>query len=420
MWPFFLARKQLFPPGKFPTFAFVSILGVALGVTALLVVQTVMFSFGEEHRLRTRENSGDIAIMADGRRPFLGTEKLQGILTSFPEVVAAAPAVEGGVLLQLGDDDFRPLQLRGIDPEQEPKVIPIARYLYDGTDAVRETAAKKVLSAFDDERIILGDRLAESLNVGIGDRVTVYSRKLKKILEGSQFSLPKELEVCGLLHTGFTPVDRNTALVTLATARELFVLPKDSADSVRLKLHNYRKSEAFSEQLNRTALRSPFFARPWMRVNAHFLESVDMEKEMLFFLMFIIILVASFSIGSTLFNHVTRRVREIGLISALGGRPSRILALFLSQGLLIGAVGYGIGVGLSLLILRFREEIVNLMGARGNLVEQYQFAKVPLHYNPADFIKAAVLTLVLMTAVSLLPSLWAARRKPSEAMRDVA
>ena len=423
MWPLFLARKQLFPPGKFPTFAFMSILGVALGITALLVVQTVMFSFGEEHRKRVRENAGDVFVVADGKCPFDGASRLEALLAAQPGVEATSAYIDGEVMLLLDHKKFDFRRVRGIDPVQESKVTPFANYLRGKKKIHTEAEAKKVLDDFDDERVILGSSLADRLNVGVGDRITLVSTvKGLKLFEdgGKKIPLPREFEVCGILHSGFKLVDENTVLVTLATARELFEFPKDGADTVHLKLRDYREAEAFANQLNKGLLRYPFFARPWMHVNAHFLESVEMEKEMLFFLMFIIILVASFSIGSTLFNHVTRRVREIGLIGALGGRPVRILSLFLAQGLLVGAIGYAFGVGLTFLILHFRGEIVHLMGAQENLLQQYLFDKVPLYYNPADFVKAAILTLVLMTAVSLLPALWAARRKPSEAMRDVA
>jgi lipoprotein-releasing system permease protein len=414
MWPLFLARKQLFPPGKFPVFAFVSTLGVALGVAALLIVQTVMFSFGEEHRKRIRESLGDVFVKVAGDRPFSGAEALRANLVAQPGVEAAAAGLRGGAVLQLEDGGIRFQLIHGIDPLEEPKVTPLARLLSDPA----------ALASFDDERAILGKTLAQKhLLTSLGERVTIYTtpEKLKKLVEGKGVMVPRELEVCGLLDTGFGPVDENMMFVTLAAARELFELPRDAAHFIHLKLRDHRQAAAFAAHLNDNLLRStPFYAEPWTASQRAFLESVEMEKQMLFFLMFIILLVASFSIGSTLFNHVIRRTREIGLVGALGGSPASILALFLYQGLLVGVAGYGIGVGLTFFILHFRQEILVLMGAEKNLLQQYMFEKVPLFYNPADFGKAAVLTLVLMLAVSLLPALWAARRKPSEAMRDAA
>ncbi|MDR2844563.1 MAG: FtsX-like permease family protein, partial [Puniceicoccales bacterium] len=247
---------------------------------------------------------------------------------------------------------------------------------------------------------------------------------LKKILSQSgdtevqSVPLPKELEVCAILETGFTPADEKAMYVTRRTAEELFGLPRDSAGAVHMKLKDSSQAAAFAERLD-AELNFPMRAVPWSQFQKAFLDAVAMEKEMLFFLMFIILLVAAFSIGSTLFNHVVRRTREIGLLGALGGRPSQILRLFVAQGLLVGILGFAAGSGLAVLILHFRQQIVQLMRMQDTLVKQYLFTKVPLYYNIDDFIKTAVLTIILMIAASLLPALWAARRKPSEAMRHV-
>jgi lipoprotein-releasing system permease protein len=143
---------------------------------------------------------------------------------------------------------------------------------------------------------------------------------------------------------------------------------------------------------------------------------------MLFFLMFIITLVASFSIGSTLFSAVIRRSREIGVLAALGATRARMVALFGLQGLLIGALGTALGFGLTWAILSFRDGILStingLFGSGDMVANIYQFSKVPLHYDAADFVIAAAFTLLTTTLAGLVPACWAAARRPSEAMRD--
>ncbi|MDR0535321.1 MAG: ABC transporter permease [Puniceicoccales bacterium] len=425
MWPLFLARKQLFPPGKFPVFAFVSVLGVALGITALLVVQTVMFSFGEEHRRRIRENSGDVTVSANGAAiANIDGLREEVIRLASGAAVASSVYIDGAAFLSPTDRQLEFQQsiplVRGIDPQREPDVIPLKKYLrgQDGADGAA------TLEAFDDERVILGQRLARRLGTGPGGRVTIYSPvKILQSIEtgGARITRPKELEVCGVLETGYKPVDDNVVLVTLPTARELFGLKNGMGTAVHLRLRDHEKSAQIATMLDSSPSLGRFFhARPWTHMNRDFLNAIEMEKGTLFLLMFIILLVASFSIGSTLFNHVVRRTKEIGLIGALGGGPRAILTLFLAQGLFVGVAGYAAGVGLTFLILHFRQEIIALMGQSDTLLNQYQFARVPLHYNPADFGKAALLTFFLMLAVSLLPALWAARRKPTEAMRAAA
>jgi len=419
MWPLFLARKQLFPPGKFPVFATVSILGVALGVMALLVVQTVMNSFGEEHRRRIREASGDVIVsprQIAGRETFIrgAAAFADEIVRSRPgEVTGAAPFVEGEVVTIVGEKISGCIG-RGIDPVREESVTPLRRFL----------EPEKCWDDFDDERVILGSALARRMGLGVGDRVTLTTgARVREFMEGARQVLPKELVVCGLLHTGFTLVDDRMLIFTLRAGRDLFGLPEGAAGQLHLKLrdpnvaYSRREMQRFVNELGR-GHSDVGSVLPWTEVRRTFLEAIDTEKQILFFLMFIITLVASFSIGSTLFNHVVRRCREIGLLGALGARPPQILAIFLAQGLLVGALGYGLGAALAWTLLRFRQQIVSLFGMDELMAKQYLFSQVPLHYNPADFAAAGALTLVLMLVVSLLPALWAAGRKPSEVMRD--
>ncbi|MDR3228743.1 MAG: ABC transporter permease [Puniceicoccales bacterium] len=404
-------------------FAFVSILGVALGVTALLVVQTVMNSFGEEHRRRIRDANGDVLVLTRHNSPV--PVSFAAALAKMRGVLAAAPYAEDGIVV-MGNDRFDLNLVRGIDPAVEDNVTPVKKYLATGK-----------WEDFDDERIILGAGVAHRLGVRIGDIVTVQSpKKILAALEahedGKRVSQPKDLEVCGILETGFRLADEKTMLVTLRTARDLFDIPDGTAPRIHIKLRDHQQTEAcvrdimgakFAIEQARQIQEErgdELLVHPWYMVNRVFLESVDMEKQMLFFLMFIITLVASFSIGSTMFSHVVRRTREIGLLSALGARPVQILRIFVGQGLFIGVAGYGLGVVFALLILHFRQEIVSLLGAQERLSMQYLFSRVPLHYAGSDFVKAAALTIILITLVSLFPALWAARRKPSEAMRDVA
>ena len=407
MWPCYLARKQLFPPRRFPLFAFVSIVGVALGVTALLVVQTVMHSFGEEHRRRIRESDGDVIVHAGGSPLGAATRISAYLLQKTPGALAAAPYIEGQVILMRDESDIRFASVRGIDIDDEARIIPLDRYWEAGRK-----------EDFDDEHVILGATLAENLGLGLGDTLTLTSPgHIAQAIDGQRISLPKEFRVSGIIRTGFRPADEQTLLITRRTAADLFNAAPDTASAIHLKLHDHTQAADVAHQLDKY-LPGNLRAVPWSGFRKAFLNAVAMEKELLFFLMFIIILVASFSIGSTLFNHVVRRTREIGLLSALGARPRQILQIYITQGISIGLGGYALGAMLAVIIIHFREQIVQIMGQRETLIQQYQFTKVPLYYNTTDFLKTALLTLLLMTTVSLLPALWAARRKPSEAMRD--
>jgi lipoprotein-releasing system permease protein len=403
-WFLHLALRQLFPPGKrFPAFATVSILGVGLGVASLLVVQTVMNGFGEEHRLRIRESFGDCQVI--GPSAIEHPEALAKRLAARPEVASASPYAEGPALARNGD--FSGIaQVRGIDPADPAQ--PARRYVHGGS-----------FDDLDDGRIILGAGLARALRVRVGDRVEVWSPAMAERAEKGKAPLPAEFEVCAILLTGFTEVDNAAALIPLRRFREIWNLgPRAHGLTLRLK-----EPALAVEAAARLAVGHPDLRfRPWQEIKRNFLEAIRFEKTMLFFLMFIITLVASFSIGSTLFSAVIRRSREVGVLASLGADRWQVVALFGLQGLLIGALGTFLGFGLTWTILAFRDGIlgaINALFGDGDMAANiYQFSKVPLHYDASDFVIAAAFTLLTTAIAGLVPALWAAGRKPSEAMRD--
>jgi lipoprotein-releasing system permease protein len=403
-WFLHLALRQLFPPGKrFPAFATVSILGVGLGVASLLVVQTVMNGFGEEHRLRIRESFGDCQVLAAA--PIDRPEALANRLAARPEIASAAPYAEGPALARQGD--FSGVALtRGIDPADPGQ--PARRYVVGGS-----------FDDLDDGRVILGYGLARALRVRVGDRIELWSPAMAELAEKGKAPLPAEFEVCAVIATGFTEVDNAAALIPLRRFRELWNLgPR--AHGLTLRLKDPARAPAVAAEL--AAAHPGLRFRPWQDFKKDFLEAIRFEKTMLFFLMFIITLVASFSIGSTLFSAVIRRSREIGVLAALGATRARMVALFGLQGLLIGTLGTALGFGLTWAILSFRDGILStingLFGSGDMVANIYQFSKVPLHYDAADFVIAAAFTLLTTTLAGLVPACWAAARRPSEAMRD--
>jgi len=403
-WFLHLALRQLFPPGKrFPAFATVSILGVGLGVASLLIVQTVMNGFGEEHRLRIRESFGDCQVT--GAAPIERPEVLAKQLAASPEVASASLYAEGPALARNGD--FSGIaQVRGIDPSDPAQ--PARKYVYGGS-----------FDDLDDGRIILGTGLARALRVRVGDRIEVWSPAMAERAEKGKAPLPAEFEVCAVIQTGFTEVDNAVALIPLRRFREIWNLgPRAHGLTLRLKQPALAEATAGRLAVGHPELRF----RPWQDIKKDFLAAIRFEKTMLFFLMFIITLVASFSIGSTLFSAVIRRSREVGVLASLGAARWQVVALFGLQGLLIGALGTLLGFVLTWTILAFRDGIlgmINRLFGGGDMVANiYLFSKVPLHYDATDFVIASAFTLLTTAIAGLMPALWAAGRKPSEAMRD--
>lgn len=405
--PWFLqiALRQLFQPGKrFPAFAIVSILGVGLGVAALLVVQTVMNGFGEEHRLRIRESFGDCVVLT--RNTIANPSELVKKLRKDDEVITAAAFTEGPALSRRGQFSGVAF-VRGID--LTVKEQPARPYIVAGS-----------FDDLDDGRVILGYGLAKTLRVNTGDKIELWSPAMAELAEKGQAPLPAELEVCGIVRTGFTEVDDRAAIIPIRRFRELWAMGSQ-AHGITLRFRNPNDAPAIAARLNVDSTEMHFV--PWQEIKKNFLEAIRFEKTMLFFLMFIITLVASFSIGSTLFSAVIRRTREVGVLVSMGARRWQIVALFGIQGLLIGLLGTLLGFALTWTILALRENIltmINRVFGNGDMVANvYQFSKVPLHYDNSDFIVAAGFTLLVTTLAGLVPAIWAASRKPSEAMRHV-
>ncbi len=409
-WSIYLALKQLFPPGKrFPAFALVSIIGVAIGVCSLLVVQTVMNGFSQEHRENIQRMYGHEIVRSTDYRPVKNYKPLMERLRAIPGIAACSPFAEGQVMVKNGNVPALPF-VRGIHLELEDKVVPVKELIVAGS-----------LDALDDDRVILGDRLAQTLGIrALGQKIEVYSPTMVDELKDDQVPLPAELEVCGIFRSGYVPADENTMIVSLRRMQELYNLGR-GVHGIRIRLDDPEKAVELLPAIS-NVLPPNLEALPWMYVNFNFLEAIRFEKSMLFFLMFIITLVASFSIASTLFSAVVKRSREIGILGALGGRPRQILVIFASQGLFVGLIGFIFGCGLTFLIIAFRNNIVasinKLFGSGEMVAQMYMFREIPVHYNVNDFLLAALFTVVTTTVAGLIPAIWASRKKPAEAMRE--
>ncbi|MBQ8723827.1 MAG: ABC transporter permease [Opitutales bacterium] len=409
-WSIYLALKQLFPPGKrFPAFALVSIIGVAIGVCSLLVVQTVMNGFSQEHRENIQRMYGHEIVRSVDYRPVKNYKPLMERLRAVPGVAACSPFAEGQVMVKNGNIPALPF-VRGIHLELEDKVVPVKNLIIAGS-----------LDELDDDRVILGDRLAHTLGIrALGQKIEVYSPTMVDELKDDQVPLPAELEVCGIFRSGYVPADENTMIVSLRRMQELYNLG-GGVHGIRIRLDDPEEAVELLPAIS-NLLPPNLESLPWMYVNFNFLEAIRFEKSMLFFLMFIITLVASFSIASTLFSAVVKRSREIGILGALGGRPRQILVIFASQGLFVGLIGFIFGCGLTFLIIAFRNNIVaginNLFGSGEMVAQMYMFREIPVHYNVNDFLLAALFTVVTTTVAGLIPAIWASRKKPAEAMRE--
>ena len=406
-WYLYLALKQLFPTGRRVAFFTVaSIAGVMLGVAVLIIVLSVMNGFGDEIREKIVETYGDVRV-ENGGIMYDQAEVMRKI-SALPGVAAVAPYAQGMVMLQAGNRPSFPYII-GIDPEREQAVVPLDRFLVIGR-----------LADLDDDSVFLSSELAASLGARVGEKVDLYSPLLLERMRKDEILLPREVRVAGIFETGWNQVDSNTVFCSLRLMQDLYNLGS-GVHGVTVRLRPGRDADEVAAKLN-ALLGGNYRAVSWLESNRDFLFVLQLEKNMLMFIILFIILVASFSIASSLLTSVVRKTKEIGVLAALGGKPRQVAACFCFQGFFIGVTGTALGIGFAVVALTFRNEVVHtfarLTHSEAALLRFYQFSNLPLSYSLRDFVIIVTSSVVIATLAGLLPAWRAARLKPVEALRS--
>lgn len=408
-WYLYLALKQLFPTGKrLSFFTAISILGVALGVATLVVTNSVMGGFGHEIRRMIIDTQGEVQIRARGL--IESPAALIETVSKVPGVTGVTPYAEGVGMLEYGRKPAFPL-IQGVDVNRVNDVVPLHRFIRVGS-----------LDDLDDDTVILSSQLAYSLGAMVGGKVTISSPLLIERLKNDEVFLPRELTVVGIFEIGHQQLDSNTVIVTLRRMQDLYGLG-GAVHGLNVKIADKLDADAMAKRINAALPEEPETrARSWLEANSEFLFVIQMEKNLVSILLLFIILVASFSIMSSLLTTVVRKTREIGLLGALGATPRQIAACFCVQGFLIGLIGTAAGLAIGFGFLDQRNNVLllftKLTGSRETLERFYQFSNVPAHLENADLVVIIVGTVVIATLAGVFPAIRAAKLKPVEALRN--
>lgn len=387
--------------------ALTSMLGIALGIAALIVVLSVMNGFQKELRERIlgmashATISGPGGVLHDWRTVGLAAE-------DHTEVVATAPYVEGQVMLTAGSIVSGAL-LRGILPEAEPDVADKLNQLKQGALANLKPGAFG---------IVLGAELAAALGVGLGDKVTLVTPQANVTPAGILPRL-KRFEVVGLFEVGMYEYDRNLALIHLRDAQTLLRL-EDAISGVRLKLKDMFLAPRISRELT-ADLPGAYIVNDWTRRHANFFRAVQLEKRMMFIILSLIIAVAAFNIVSTLVMTVTDKQADIAILRTLGLTAPEVMLIFVIHGAIIGSVGVLLGLGIGVSIALNIETLVPAI-ERAFSIEfldssVYYISELPsdLQWGDVGQICATAFSLTLLA--TLYPAWRAARTQPAEALR---
>jgi lipoprotein-releasing system permease protein len=406
-WYLHLALRQLFPTGRrFPFFTVISTVGVALGVTVLIVVMSVMGGFEYQIRHIIVDTEGEVQVVAHGL--IADYPALVRTIEGVPGVEAATPYASDAVMIKLGDKSTFPM-LRGLDLGSIEKVTQLRQYVIAGS-----------LDDLDDDSIILSDQLANSIGATLGDTVEVYSPLIINKLSADSVFLPRQVKVVGILRKGHQQLDSSTAYGTLRLAQDLYGLGS-TIHGVDVRLKDGVNEDAAAARINQV-LPDNVRAFSWQDSFSDFLWVVNMERSMIFFLLLFIVVVAAFSVTSSLLISVVRKTREIGLLGAMGASPLQVAACFCAQGLFIGVLGTATGLALGFGALAVRNDVLSwfarVTNREGVFQRFYQFTDLPSHTSGSTVALIIVLTVVISTLAGLLPAWRAARLKPVEALRS--
>lgn len=385
----------------------ISMLGIALGVTALITVLSVMNGFENELRTRILGMAAHMQIMGYGSG-LSDWRSIAAIADKEPGVVGSAPYIEAETMLTQGNRVSGTI-LRGILPAAEPAVSDVGRHMTSGS--------------LDDLKpgeygIILGNELAAILGATVGDKITVVSPQATITPVGTMPRL-RRFTVVGLFSVGMYEYDRGVALVHVDDAAKLFQLD-DKVSGVRLKLADMFNVQAVSESL---AEKLPTETRltDWTRQHANFFRAVQTEKRVMFVILALIVAVAAFNIVSTLVMVVTDKQADIAILRTLGTTPRSIMVVFIVQGTIIGAFGTLLGmiggVSLALNVETIVPAIEKLFGVHFLSPDVYYISKLPSQLEWTDVTRITGVAFLLSLIATLYPAWRASRTQPAEALR---
>jgi len=387
----------------------VSMLGIALGVAALIIVLSVMNGFQKEVRDRMLSVIAHIELF-DAQGAALADWRVvaEQARTAAPgQVLGAAPFVSAQVLVARGED-MRGALLRGISPADEASVTPLAAQLQGSTFAKLKPG---------EWNIVLGIELARSLGVREGDKLTVVAPGGQVTPAGVVPRL-KAFTLAGTFDSGHYEYDSAYALIHLDDAAKLF--RTEGATGVQLKLADLHTAREVAAAIARE-MPPNISVRDWTRTNRNWYDAVQLEKRLMAIILTLIVAVAAFNLVSTLVMTVTDKRADIAILRTLGASPRSVMGIFVVQGALAGIVGTAAGVAFGLAIALNIDVLVpaleRLLSTSFLPASIYVISRMPSQPLASDIVPIALVSLALAFVATLYPSWRASRINPAEALR---
>jgi len=387
--------------------ALISMLGLALGVAALIIVLSVMNGFQQELRERILGVVSHIQV-SNASGELADWSRVVQNVARHPRVKAVAPFVQQQGMLSF-DGQVRGVMVRGIVPQAEDTVAQFSQHMSAGK------LAQLVPGEFG---MVLGAELASALRVGVGDKITLLAPQ-GLVTPAAILPRVKQFRVVGVFNVGMYEFDSGLSLINMTDAQTLYRMD-DRVSGVRLKVDDLFAAPQISRELLRY-LDVDEGVSDWTRSHANFFRAVEIEKRMMFLILLLIVAVAAFNIVSTLVMAVQDKRADIAILRTLGASPPSIMSIFIVQGTLIGVIGLlaGVfmGVAVSLNIDVVVPFIERLFGMQFLSKEVYYITELPSDMHWSDVATISGVSFVLTLLATLYPSWRASRTQPAEALR---
>jgi len=389
-WQFFVALRYLTSKHKekfISIISLISILGIAVGVGALIIVIAVMSGFDNDLKEKIIGMNAHIAIESD-----YGVNSSQEFISkvlSTPHVVSAAAYLHGQALIQK-NESVTGVIVKGIEPSKEEKISKIKSYVTQGS------------LDFGPDGVVIGSELASRLRLKLEDKITLVSPSDTK---------GRPLTVCGIFTSGMYEYDMNFIFVDLKKAQDLFAV-SGLVSGIGVKIDDVFNAVRVKNQLL-ARLGPPFTVRTWMEQNKNLMSALKLEKTVMFLILTLIVIVACLNIASTLIMTVLEKTKDIGILKSIGATNLNIMALFAIEGGLIGILGTALGaaLGLGLCWCLKTYKFITLPQ------DIYYIDKLPVRLEIQDILIIVILSLLITLAATIYPARKASKLEAVEALR---
>lgn len=375
----------------------ISVLGVAVGVMVLIVVIAVMSGF--DRYLQDKMIGTNAHLLLEFYKGTKEPDALAQRLKKIPHILASAPFVDGEALIKQGAQ-IMGVEMRGIDPQLQPRVTKIKEYLRMGSMDVQGN------------EIVLGEELALRLGLGLEDKLALISPVTLT---------PADFKVKGIFNSGMYLYDSNLVLTSIKAAQDFYKM-EGAVSGIGIKIDDIYKVDSVKEEIYRNFNDAGIFeARTWVDANRNFLNALKLEKIVMFIVVTMTTVVAAFGIISTLMMSVMTRIKDIGILRSTGAQAKSILQIFIFQGITIGITGIIIGVfsgiGLALSLNNIIDFISRIIGRSLIPKDIYYFDRIPTYFNRTDIGVIVLSALAISFLASIYPAYYAVRINPAEAVR---